>query len=361
MSLTAAAVMLLVLLFGSSLLRLMPVPVLTGIVVSALIGILEIPLAQKLWRQNRREFMIFLAAFLGVLVLGTMGGVALGVALSFFAVVVRAVVPPTAFLGVVEGQDGFFNLSRVSRARPIADTVIYRFGGNLFFANIGAFQEQIEAALTPETRRVIVDGQGIGNIDMTAAERLIQFEEGLRLRGVRLYLTGHVGAVNDQLRQNGAGALLDSGCVRRTVADALLDAGLEPPYPLTGAETDAAEEGLAEFEWLYGAEAPAKLDALAAVIAGELSGAETISLAAAEQHSGFGAVGALDEDELLDDVEQRLTAMTASGAIPEQRRAAVEAHLEEARGRMERRLGRESPRRLHELRERRRQRRQKNL
>ena len=119
MSLTAAAVMLLVLLFFTPMLSLLPVPVLTGIVAAALIGILEIKMARSLLRANRREFYIFLAAFFGVLLFGTMGGVLIGVLLSFFAVVVRAVVPPKAYLGMIPGHEDFYNLERNRAAHPI--------------------------------------------------------------------------------------------------------------------------------------------------------------------------------------------------------------------------------------------------
>ena len=74
-------------------------------------------MARSLLRANRREFGIFLAAFFGVLFFGTMGGVLIGVLLSFFAVVVRAVVPPKAYLGMIPGHEDFYNLAR-NRAAP---------------------------------------------------------------------------------------------------------------------------------------------------------------------------------------------------------------------------------------------------
>ena len=63
-------------------------------------------------------------------------GVAIGVLLAFILVVRRAVLPPRAFLGKIPGHHGYYNLERNRNSRPIQNTVIYRFGGNLFFANI---------------------------------------------------------------------------------------------------------------------------------------------------------------------------------------------------------------------------------
>ena len=75
MSITASACMLAILLFASPLIKYLPVPVLSGIVTTALIGILDIKLAVRTWKCVRREFVIFMMAFLGVLFFGTLYGV----------------------------------------------------------------------------------------------------------------------------------------------------------------------------------------------------------------------------------------------------------------------------------------------
>ena len=262
-SIVAGLTMLLVLLFGTPILKFLPVPILTGIVMTALIGILEIPMAKKLWRTGKNELLVFLLAFLGVLFFGTLNGVIIGVLLSFGEVAMRAVVPPTAFVGRIPGHGNFYSLKRNSAARPIKNTVIYRFSGNLFFANIDLFCNQIEAGLKEDTRQVVVDGRGIGSIDMTATERLMQLHKSLKERGIRFYLTEHDGSLNDQLRKLGAGALIEEGAVHRTITLALRDAGLEKPYDLEQDDGETltekacarlqVDEMLPEFEWAFGA------------------------------------------------------------------------------------------------------------
>ena len=336
MGLTAAAVMLLVLLFGTGLLRFLPVPILTGIVVAALIGTLELKLARRLWHSSKRELLIFLTAFFGVLLFGTIYGVVIGVVLSFFSVAVGAVMPPRAFLGRIPGHEGFYDLRRNRSARPISGTLVYRFSGNLFFANFGAFRQDIEGSLTPEIRQIIVDASGVGSIDTTAAEHLVALEKSLRQRGVRLYLTGHVGALNDQLRRLGAASLIESGAVRRTPALALRDAGLEEPYPLTegspGGQTQRDEsESYAEFEWLYGAHADEKLESLAGEIAHQLARQPGLTLAEAEKRSSWGRVGLFDEELLLDYVEVNLEEMAEEGELEIGKLDTLEEQVEQMR------------------------------
>lgn len=344
MSVTAAVTMFLVLLVGTPFLEYLPVPVLTGIVIAALIGILEIKLAKKLWKTNRTEFLIFMVAFWGVLLLGTLYGVVIGIILSFIAVTIRAVIPPKSFLGVIPGNEGFYNLKRNRNARPVQATVLYCFSGSLFFANIDTFQKDIEDAVTPETKQVIVDGSGIGSIDITAADRLVIMYRSLKKRGIRLYLTEHVGALNDQLRALGAGVLIEEGVVRRTISLALRDAGVERPYPLVGADEALMNtkvedsERLAEFEWAFGEEAEEMMNRLAIEIAENIANTDIKQeevIKQAENQVSWGRIGLFDEDEILDRLELHIQEIAAKAGYDakeledkiEQRRMIVEYKL----------------------------------
>lgn len=322
MSIVAAITMVLVLLFGTELLSYLPIPLLTGIVIAALIGIVDFDVARVAWRSDKKEFINYVAAFLGVLLLGTIYGVIIGVMLSFVAVIIRAVIPPKAFLGVIPGHEDFYTLKRNKNAKPIQNTVIYRFSGNLFFANINTFQQDIENAITPDIKQVIIDARGIGSVDMTAAERLVILNQNLRKRGIHFYITEHVGAVNDQLRLHGAGSLIEDGVVRRTISLALRAAGVSKPYPLSGVDVNETyeyvevNERLAEFEWAFGENAEEKMEHLAAKVADKLVHTKDHSmeqLVEAEQESSWGRMGLFDEDELLERLEMHLTELEEQG------------------------------------------------
>ena len=239
MSITASLTMLLIVLFGTPVLEYLPVPILTGIVVAALIGITEFGLAVKLWKTDHTEFAIFVGAFLGVLLFGTIYGVVIGVILSFIAVIVKAVEPPRAFLGVIPGQEGFYSLNRYRNVKKIKGVVIYRFNGALFFANINTFVDDIEKNLDDNTKWVIVDAGGVGSIDVTAVDRLMTLYKVLEKKGIRFYITEHEHTLNDQLRELGAGEFVEKGVVRRTIPLALRDAGLDRPYPVEEEEEQA--------------------------------------------------------------------------------------------------------------------------
>ena len=357
MSVVAALTMLCLLLFGTWFIKYLPVPVLTGIVVCALYGILEIKMAKKLLKSDRTEFMIFVAAFLGVLLLGTVYGVAIGVILSFIAVIIKAVTPPRAFLGIIPGQRGFFDLARNRNAKVIRNAVIYRFSGSLFFANINTFQEEIENSIKDDTKCFVVDATGITNIDITAADRLMIINDKLRSKGIDFYITGHVGSVNDQLRALGAEKLVDEGVVRRTASLALRNSGIDKPYPYEGDENDTntsiieTNEQLAEIEWAFGDDADAKMEQFAKEMLDSLvesikqlentenADIQDVIIKEAEKNASWGRFGLYDEDELLERIEMHLSELAITSHDAEE----LEAKIEQRRTVIEHKINKLNP------------------
>lgn len=330
MSVTASVSMVLVLLFFTDLFVYLPIPILTGIVTSALIGIIDFKQAFRLAKCNKIEFWIFIMAMSGVLFLGTIYGVVIGVILSFILVVQKAVLPPRAFLGKIPGHHGYYNLSRNKNSRPIQNTVIYRFGGNLFFANIGTFVNDIEKSIKDDTKFVIVDAGGIGDIDITASDRLLALIDKLDKRNIKLYLTEQQGHLNDQLRLFGAEKLIEKGYVRRTISLALRDCGFEKPYPLEGFAKGEqypyveSDEKLAEFEWAFGKDAEEKMEIMALKMAESVSDATEnasfdeiaeISIEQLESKIGWGKIGLFDEEALLEHFEIRLEQLVSKGRL----------------------------------------------
>lgn len=124
--------------FGTGFIGYLTIPVLTAIVISALLGATEFELAVKLWKVSRTECFIFWGAFIGVLLLGTINGVLIGIILSFAEMVIRSSKPASCFLGIQPGHKHFRDLAESSQIHEIEGIVIYRFSSNLFLQMQGA-------------------------------------------------------------------------------------------------------------------------------------------------------------------------------------------------------------------------------
>ena len=260
--------MILVLLGATGLIAYLPVPMLTAIVISSLLGATEFDLAVRLRKISKKECLIYWGAFWGVLTLGTINGVLIGIILSFAEMIIRTAKPARCFLGVQPGHRHFEDLTESLHNCEIEGVVIYRFSSSLFFANIDILQQDIENAIGSDTKAVILDASGIGSIDVTAADRLAILYRSLKSRGIRFYITEHIAELNEQMRALGLGFMIEEGRVRRTIHVALKDMGIHYPYPLKGNVDNTerspfrkrVDNSVQEFVWAFGSDSEAEIE-----------------------------------------------------------------------------------------------------
>ena len=303
--------MIVLLICGTAFTGYLPIPILTAIVISALLGATEFDLAARLWKLSRTEFLIFVGAFLGVLLLGTINGVLIGIILSFTEMIIRTSKPSRCFLGIQPGHRHFRDLKEGNQIHAIEGVIIYRFSSNLFFANIGVLQRDIEDSIKPDTKAVILDASGIGSIDITAADRLAMLYKSLKEKGIRFYMTEHIAKVNEQIRTLGLGYMIEEGRVRRTIHIALKDMGIARPYPLEGgieneersASRKRADNKVQEFVWAFGAESEEQIEKQIVLQIQQLKKTGDIEKLF---HGSWSHMDAFDEDEWLEHLEEHL-------------------------------------------------------
>lgn len=332
--------MIVLLLVGTGFIGYLPVPILTAIVISALLGATEFHLAARLWRVSRTEFFIFMGAFFGVLMLGTINGVLIGVILSFSEMIIRTSKPARCFLGIQPGHSHFRDIKESSQIHPVEGVVIYRFSSNLFFANIQVLKTDIEHAIKDDTKAVILDASGVGSVDITAADSLELLYQSLKAKGIRFYITEHIASVNGQFRKLGLGHLIEEGCVRRTIHIALKDMGICRPYPLEGGVTNEeksasrkrADNRVQEFVWAFGAESEEQMEKQIRLQIEQLKRTGDVEELI---HGRWAHMEALDEDEWLEHLEEHLKEIVHISGKDEQSLAIrIEEHRREVHDRI---------------------------
>lgn len=354
-SVVAGVSMLVLLLFGTGFVGYLPVPVLTAIVISALLGATEFHLAVRLWKISRTECFIFIGAFVGVLFLGTINGVLIGVILSFTEMILRTAKPATCFLGIQPGHRHFRDLQEGRQIYGVDGVVLYRFSSNLFFANVGILQKEIEEALQEDTKAVILDASAIGSIDITAADRLELLYRSLKEKNIRFYITEHISDLNDQMRKLGLGYLIEEGCVRRTIHIALKDMGIHWPYPLEGgveneeraASRKRADNRVQEFVWAFGNEAE---DVIERQIRHQIRQLKESGDVEELLHGRWAHMEELDEDEWMEHLEEHLKEIVNISGKDEQTLA---KRMEEHRKQIQKRIATEHPELAERFRQRR--------
>ncbi|MFC7620741.1 SulP family inorganic anion transporter [Microlunatus sp. GCM10028923] len=184
----------------------LPEAALGAIVVTAAARLIDVRGFVRLVRMNRLDALLSVAAFLGVLVVGVLQGIAVTIALSLLAFVNQSWRPYRAELGRVAGLRGYHDLSRYPEGERLPGIVIVRFDAPLFFANGGIFDDFVRSRVTaagPGVHTVILAAEPITGIDTTAVEQLVELDKYLASQGIRLVLAEMKDPVVDTLRSYG--------------------------------------------------------------------------------------------------------------------------------------------------------------
>lgn len=190
-SLTAFGVVMGVLLFLRPLLALFPTAALGALVIFAATKLVEIQEFSRLRQFRRGDFALALATTVGVLATDLLVGVAIAVSLSVIELFARIARPHDAVMGRVPNIPGLHDIKDWPGATTIPGLVIYRYDAPLFFANAADFKRRALAVVEAESTPVewlVVNTEAIVEIDITAADALVELYEKLRKRGITLAL-----------------------------------------------------------------------------------------------------------------------------------------------------------------------------
>src|SRR5207302_6440613 len=147
-NLIAAVFCFLTLVLLTPLFRGMPHPALAAIVVAAMLHLSKPGYLRDLLARSRWEFAVAAIVVTGELTLGVLQGIALGVVLSLLLLLYRTSHPEGAVLGQLPGEEAYRDVRLHPEARTFPRLLIWRPGGDLFFASIGRRNEELKAALT---------------------------------------------------------------------------------------------------------------------------------------------------------------------------------------------------------------------
>ena len=187
-SIIAALLVVLTLVALTPLFRALPQATLAAVVIHAVWHQINLPMMRRYHHVKRIDFYAAMTALVGVLILGILAGLLLAVILSLVSLIVEAKLARHAVLGKLPNDSGYHSLENYPGAETYPGLIIFRFDESLFFANASSFRDGIRAAVAaePTVRWVLVDAEGINNIDITGLDMLAELNEELARSGVSL-------------------------------------------------------------------------------------------------------------------------------------------------------------------------------
>lgn len=194
------------LLWAPTLLAALPSAVLGAVVIAACLSFADFPAMLQLYRLRKVEFTLSVVSFLGVAFVGVIQGIVISIALALLVLAWNAWHPHYTTLVRVDGAKGYHDIHRHPEGRQVPGLVLFRWDEQLFFANAEVFREQAMLAVLqapPPIKRLIVVADAITDVDITAADALVNLHEELQKHGVELRFAGMKGPVKDRLRHYG--------------------------------------------------------------------------------------------------------------------------------------------------------------
>ncbi|XP_035842159.1 sulfate transporter 1.2 isoform X1 [Helianthus annuus] len=226
-------VVFLTLKFLTPLFEYTPNAILSSIIISAVIGLIDYEAAILIWKIDKFDFVACLGAFLGVVFASVEIGLLIAVAISFAKILLQVTRPRTAILGRIPMTSVYRNIQQYPEASKVPGVLITRVDSAIYFSNSNYIKERILRWLTeeddhlrktyqPRIQFLIIEMSPVTDIDTSGIHAFEELYRSLVKRDVQLVLANPGRLVIDKLYASGFPDLIGENKIFLTVADAVL-------------------------------------------------------------------------------------------------------------------------------------------
>ena len=201
---------LLTMLFLAPLISLMPQATLAAVVIVYSFGLISPKEFNDILKIRWMEFFWALAAFAGVVLVGTLEGIVIAISLSLLSLLYQLSKPPVYELARKPGTDVF---RPRTQEHPEDETftglLLIQPEGRIFFANAQKVAEQILPLVErAKPKALVLDLSQVYDLEYTALKMLIEAEERHHNNGVTLCLSGLNPRTLEMVRKSSLGPTL---------------------------------------------------------------------------------------------------------------------------------------------------------
>lgn len=225
--LLAAAVVLLLVLFGKSLLANVPQAALAGILFFVAMRILRWQTFSGTFRQAPLEFALIMITAIAIIALPIEVGVAIGIGLSLLHGLWGMTQAAAIEFEKVPGTSIWWPPSDAPQGERVPGVLVLAFQAPLSFVNADGFSRDFRAMIDARAgtlKHVVFEASSVIDIDFTAAQALVAVIEHCREAGISFRIA-RLETVRAQkaLERFGIVAMLGSNAIFRSVDNAIAD------------------------------------------------------------------------------------------------------------------------------------------
>ncbi|EEF28228.1 sulfate transporter, putative [Ricinus communis] len=225
-------VVLLTLEFITPLFKYTPNAILSSIVISAVLGLIDIEAVILIWNIDKFDFVACMGAFFGVVFSSVEIGLLIAVSISFAKILLQVTRPRTAILGKLPRTTVYRNIRQYPEASKVQGILIVRVDSAIYFSNSNYIKERILRWLTDEEEKLkeislpriqflIVEMSPVTDIDTSGIHAFKELHNSLQKRDVQLVLANPGPVVVDKLHASRLAELIGEDNIFLTVSDAV--------------------------------------------------------------------------------------------------------------------------------------------
>ncbi|MBA0673760.1 hypothetical protein Goari_015387 [Gossypium aridum] len=185
--------MMLTLLFLAPIFSYTPLVALAAIIMSAMLGLINYEEMYHLYKVDKFDFAICMAAFFGVS-FGSMDiGLLLSVGLSLLRALLYVARPAACKLGRLPNTSLYCDTEQYPETMSLEGILVLQLGSPVYFANCSYIRERIlryineEDAVTEyRTEHILLDLSGVASIDMSGIDTFIELIRVLKGKHIKL-------------------------------------------------------------------------------------------------------------------------------------------------------------------------------
>ncbi|KAG4401192.1 hypothetical protein GLYMA_07G218800v4 [Glycine max] len=209
-NLVMSVTVLVTLLFLMPLFQYTPNVILGTIIITAVIGLIDLPSAYLIWKLDKFDFVVMLTAFFGVIFISVQLGLAIAVGLSVFRILLQVTRPKTVMLGNIPATTIYRNIHHYNEATRVPGFLILSIEAPINFANITYLNERIlrwvdeeEATINDNLclQFVILEMSAVSAIDTSGVSLFKDLKTTLTMKGVQLVLVNPLADVIEKLQK----------------------------------------------------------------------------------------------------------------------------------------------------------------
>ncbi|KAM5546534.1 sulfate transporter 1.3-like, partial [Rosa sericea] len=226
-------VVFLTLVFITPLFKYTPNAILASIIISAVLGLIDIEAMKLIWKIDKLDFVACMGAFFGVVFISVEIGLLIAVSISFAKILLQVTRPRTALLGRIPRTKVYRNVEQYPEAIQIPGVLIVRVDSAIYFSNSNYVKERILRWVTdedaqlkqkclPKINYLVLEMSPVIDIDTSGIHALEELYRSLQKRDIQLALANPGTLVIDKIHASEFPDLIGKDKIFLSVADAIL-------------------------------------------------------------------------------------------------------------------------------------------